>query len=103
MFNRDVTELYSIVNTGTTVVVTGGPYGPFGNGFRVIKPGDRGSDVYEIQRILKIKGYYNGTIDGIYGEKMKSYVIKFKKQHKLIINHNIDDQFYEALKIQLFE
>ncbi len=103
MFNKDAKELYSLVSYGTTVVITGGPYGPFGNNLRIIKPGYRGSDVYEIQRIMKEKGYYPGYVDGIYGEGMKSYVIKFRKDNNLSVSHNIDASFYKVLGIGLFE
>ena len=55
MRNRDVEELYSMVGHNTTVVIVNGLYGPFGQGFRVIKPGDRGSDVLGVQKRLKQK------------------------------------------------
>jgi hypothetical protein len=103
MFNKDVEDLYPLIEYGTTVIISGGPYGPFGNGFRLIKPGDRGSDVYEIQRIMKQKGYYPGYIDGIYGDGMKYYVVKFRKDNNITITHNIDSEFYKALGIELFE
>jgi len=103
MRNKDVEDLYTFIKIGTPVVIWGGPFGPFGNGFRVIKPGDTGSDVYEVQRIMKKKGYYPGYVDGIYGEGMKSGVIKFRKDFNLNITHDINWEFYKALGIELFE
>ncbi|TCO76510.1 L,D-transpeptidase family protein [Marinisporobacter balticus] len=103
MKNKDIEELYKIVKVGTPVIIWGGPYGAFGNGFRVIEPGLRGSDVYEVQRYMKKKGYYPGWVDGIYGEGMKIYVLKFRKDHNLKNTHNIDQEFYNALSIELFE
>lgn len=50
MRNSDVEEIYEQVHIGSTVIITNGLYGPFGYGFRMIKPGDRGSDVLEIQK-----------------------------------------------------
>lgn len=85
------------------MTIWGGIFGPFGNGFRILLPGDRGADVYEVQKRLKRYGYYNGHIDGIYGEGMKASVIQFRKDHNLSITHNIDHEFYKALGIQLFE
>jgi hypothetical protein len=103
MRNQDVEELYQFVKVGMPVVIWGGPFGPFGNGFRNIMPGDRGADVYELQRLMKKKGYYPGWIDGIYGEGMKAYVLKFRRDYQLRQTHNIDDEFYKALGIELFE
>ncbi len=103
MKNRDIEELYKIVKVGTPVTIWGGIFGPFGNGFRVLKPGDRGSDVYEVQKRMKIMGYYPLWIDGIYGEGMKKYVIKFRKDKNLQINHYINYEFYKALGIELME
>lgn len=103
MKNKDVEELYDYVKIGTPVVISGGVFGPFGNGFRVIRPGHTGSDVYEVQRIMKQKGYYPGYMDGIYGESMKAGVIKFRKDNNLTLTHDIDWEFYRAMEIQLFE
>jgi hypothetical protein len=103
MNNKDVEELYKFVKVGTPVTIQGGTFGPFGNGFRIIEPGFRGADVYEVQRYMKKRGYYPLWIDGIYGEGMKKYVIKFRKDHGLKLTHNVDIEFYKALDIQLFE
>lgn len=103
MKNKDIEELYKIVKIGTPVTISGGPFGPFGNGFRILKPGDRGSDVYEVQRRMKLQGYYPLWVDGIYGEGMKRYVIKFRKDNGLDLTHNIDYSFYKALGIKLIE
>ncbi len=103
MQNKDIEDLYNYVKVGTPVVISGGVFGPFGNGFRVIKPGYTGADVYEIQRIMKEKGYYPGYVDGIYGEGMKAGVIKFRKDNNLTLTHDIDWEFYRAMEIELFE
>ncbi len=103
MLNKDVEELYSKVGIGTTVVIYGGPYGLFTNEFRTLSPGDRGADVYEVQRRLNERGYYTGKLDGIYGEDMKKDVIKFRIDNKLNITHFIDKEFYNALGINPFE
>lgn len=103
MRNRDVEELYSMVWHNTTVVIVNGLYGPFGQGFRVIKPGDRGSDVLEVQKRLKQKGYYEGSLDGIYGEGMKSALIKFIKDNNLPLTDKISGEIYSKLDIILME
>ncbi|WP_053955736.1 L,D-transpeptidase family protein [Inediibacterium massiliense] len=103
MKNKDIEELYKLVKVGMPIAIRGGVFGPFGNGFRTLEPGARGSDVYEVQRYMKEKGYYPGWIDGIYGEGMKVYVIQFRKDHNLSLSHNVDVEFYKALGIELFE
>ncbi|WP_099716676.1 MULTISPECIES: L,D-transpeptidase family protein [unclassified Clostridium] len=103
MQNTDVEELYEYVRNGMIVAIYAGPYGPFEKGFVKLKPGDRGSDVLEVQRRMKDKGYYPGELDGIYGEGMKQYVMKFRKDNNLTINHNIDRDFYKKLGMILID
>ena len=43
--------------------------------------GSRGSEVRKIQQRLKDWGYYNGSVDGIYGIATRNAVIKFQKKH----------------------
>lgn len=103
MLNKDVEALYNIVPIGTLVVIYGGPYDLNINTFRLLIPGDRGADVFEVQRRLKNIDYYKGALDGIYGETMKKDVIKFRKDKNLPISHDIDSSFYHTLNIYPFE
>lgn len=41
--------------------------------------GSTGTEVRNIQSVLKRLGYYTGSVDGIYGSKTKSAVIKFQR------------------------
>lgn len=45
--------------------------------------GSSGSEVRQIQTRLKSWGYYNGSIDGIYGTKTRKAVIYFQKKNGL--------------------
>lgn len=45
--------------------------------------GSRGTEVRNIQQRLKDWGYYTGPVDGIYGTKTRSAVIKFQKKHNI--------------------
>ncbi|NLY43715.1 MAG: L,D-transpeptidase family protein [Clostridiaceae bacterium] len=103
MFNKDVKELWHIVPENTPVVITKGPYSPFGLNPRIILPGDRGSDVMHIQMILKKKGLYHGAIDGIYGDDMKSAIFEAQKQSNMEPHNEIDRQTLEALGVYMFE
>ncbi|HHY82377.1 MAG TPA: L,D-transpeptidase family protein [Clostridiales bacterium] len=103
MRNRDVEELYSIVPFKTRVIVYGGPYGNMGSTFDKLEPGDRKSQVAEVQKRLQKLGYYTGAIDGIYGEGMKAALLKFKKDNNLPLTHYVDWATYKALGIFPFE
>ena len=101
--NSHVQELYSYIPVGTVVIIEGGPYGPFGNTFRIIKPGDFGSDLYEVYRLMKIQGYFPGIIDGLYKQDMTPHILKFKEEHNLQMNSDIDYEFYKALGVEYIE
>lgn len=103
MFNKDIEELYGKVSYGMIVTIYAGPYGPFGKGLKTLKPGDRGADVLEIQRILNMKGYYFGKVDGVYGESMKKSIMEYRVDNNLSINHFIDKELYKSLGIKLIE
>ncbi len=103
MRNGDVAELYDMVRHGTVVEIYGGPFGPFGKGFRELRPGDTGADVMEVQRIMKLKGYYNGYLSGYYGVLMEKALNRFQKQNMLPISNVIDVETYDKLGIILEE
>lgn len=52
--------------------------------FALSKMGSRGSEVKEIQTRLKKWGYFNDTVDGIYGTKTKNAVIYFQRKNGLV-------------------
>lgn len=103
MRNKDVEELYSLVKHNTTVTLVNGDYGPFAHGFRTLMPGDRGADVQEVQKRLKQKGYYNGSIDGVYGDGTKWALIKFLKDNGMYVTDRISYDIYEKLGIILMD
>ncbi|HYE84305.1 MAG TPA: L,D-transpeptidase family protein [Clostridia bacterium] len=103
MRNKDAAELYKLVKKGTVVEIYGGPFGPFGKGFRVLHPGDAGADVLEVQKRLRIKGYYKGYLSGFYGIDMEKALNRFQKAKKLPISNVIDIKMYKKLGIILEE
>lgn len=103
MRNKDVEELYDIVKHNTPVSLVRGHFGPFGNGFRTLQPGARGSDVSEVQKRLKMRGYYYGGIDGIYGDGMKRALVKFLKDNNMPITDKIGYSIYKKLDIILMD
>lgn len=103
MRNSDIEQLYDLVKKGSSVVISNGIYGPFGNGFRTLRPGDRGADVLEVQKRLFIKDYYKGSLDGIYGENMKKSLISFLKDNKIQLTDRINEEIYNELDIYLMD
>ena len=50
------------------------------------KYGSRGNEVKQIQEKLKRWGYYNGSVDGIYGSKTLAAVKSFQKKNGLTVD-----------------
>lgn len=103
MYTRDVIELYDIVPHGTPVVIVNGSFGPFGQGFADINPGDRGSDVKAIQIRLKELGYFKGWVSGIYEDDLKYALHKFQKDSGLEMKNTITRVDWLAMGFKEFE
>lgn len=103
MFNDDVAELYSLVHVGTEVVIVNGQFGPFGRHFNEINPGDRGADVFTVQRRLKQLGYYDGPLDGIYEDGLKKAVHQFQRASGLNAHNTIDMETWLKMGFREFE
>lgn len=92
MKNEDVRELYKMVPHGTPVTIVY-PSIPF----RQIKNGDIGSDVYNIQKKLKEKGYYKGYVSGKYTLETQQAVAKYQKEKKLYGNGIVNKKTYDSI------
>ncbi len=103
MWNKDVKALYKIVPIGTPVLIINGPYGPFGQGLRILRPGHVGWDVKEVQRRLKELGYYKYNADSRFGPAMLGAVHKLQKDNNLPKRNLIWKPEYEAMGIFEFE
>jgi len=103
MKNNEVRELYNIVPHGTKVVISGGPFGPFNNGFRVLKPGNTGSDVFEVQKRLKDLGYFAGYINGTFDKITENAIYKIQQANGLPKRNIIGWSEYNAMNIYLIE
>lgn len=103
MRNPDIEDLYDKVKLDTRVIIRNGDYGIFGNGFRILKPGDRGSDVLEVQKRLNQAGFYLSEFDGIYGEEMKKSLIDFLNHKNIPLTDKIGEEIYKELNIILME
>ena len=103
MRNSDIEDLYDKVSVNTQVIILNGEFGPFGQGFRTLKPGDRGSDVLEIQKRMLREGFYNASLDGIYGEVMKKALFEFLESQNIPLTDKITESIYEELGIILMD
>lgn len=103
MLNYQAKELYNIVSIGTPVIVSKGPYGAIGKTNRVIIPGDRGSDVLTVQRVLKKFGFYKESLDGYYSEDMKKSVFAFQKSKGIKPHNEITETDLDLMGIFPFE
>lgn len=63
----------------------------------VLKNGSRGSEVKEVQRKLKQWGYYNGSVDGVFGKGTRDAVVAFQKKNGLKADGIVGKATYKAL------
>lgn len=68
---------------------------------RVLRLGSQGTDVMEIQSLLKKIGYNPGPIDGYYGTRTKDAVIAFQRDNNLTADGIIGPQTYKIIDILL--
>lgn len=69
------------------------------NAATVYKNGSQGEVVKQIQQKLKNWGYYDGNVDGIYGEKTTAAVRQFQSKNKLTADGVVGQQTLNALGI----
>ena len=63
----------------------------------VLRKGSKGDEVKGVQTRLKRWGYYNGSVDGIFGESTKKAVIAFQKKNGLTADGVVGKSTYKAL------
>ena len=63
----------------------------------VLRQGAMGGEVTEVQRRLKLWGYYNGSVDGVFGAGTKKAVIAFQKKNGLTADGVVGKATYKAL------
>lgn len=67
----------------------------------LVKYGSRGEDVRTVQTKLKQWGYYNGSVDGIYGYKTSEAVKFFQRKNGLKVDGIVGDETAKALGINV--
>ncbi len=63
----------------------------------VLRQGAKGDEVKEMQRRLKNWGYYNGSVDGVFGKGTREAVIAFQKKNGLTADGVVGKATFKAL------
>lgn len=63
----------------------------------LLKNGDKGAAVKELQKLLKNKGFYTGSIDGDFGPKTEAAVKKFQQSKGLTVDGVVGKRTYRHL------
>ena len=66
-----------------------------------LRQGSQGEQVKEVQRRLKQWGYYNGSVDGVFGVATRAAVIAFQKKNGLTADGIVGKATFEALGINV--
>ena len=103
MKNNEVAELYKMISYGTEVTIVDGVYGAFGKGFRYLKSGMYGADVYEIQKRLKKLGFFYSEPNGIFGSETENAVKKYCSANNLYIRKTIDIELQKHMGFELID
>ena len=75
-------------------------YGVYVNA-AVVKTGSRGQIVKTIQTKLKRWGYYNGSVDGIFGMQTKNAVMYFQRKNGLTVDGIVGSATAKAMGVSL--
>ena len=99
MFNRDVETLYRWIKVGTPVYLFGDPF----MGRRRLLRGERGSDVFFLQKRLRQLGYYSYRPDGVFGYGTEKAVKDFQKKNQMKVTGQIGWSEYNRLRLFITE
>ncbi|HOB12046.1 MAG TPA: peptidoglycan-binding protein [Syntrophomonadaceae bacterium] len=93
LYNEDVIEIYDQTPIGTLVTIMGRAYSG-----RILRRGDRGSDVRFVQSILKELGYYRYKLDSYFGQKTEEAVIAFQTAEGILADGIVGPETLNALQ-----
>jgi len=103
MDNQEVAELYQILPYGTEITIVDGVYGAFGKGFRYLKSGMYGSDVYVIQKRLKELGFLCVEPNGKFGSETENAVKRYCSANNLYVRKTIDIELQKHMGFKLID
>ena len=93
---RFVALVLAVLTLATLLVA----YGVYANA-AVVKTGSRGQIVKTIQTKLKRWGYYNGSVDGIFGTQTKNAVMYFQRKNGLTVDGIVGSATAKAMGVSL--
>ncbi len=73
---------------------TGGSYPSYGE---VLRLGDRGQGVTDLQNRLRSLGYFYGNVDGVFGSETQSAVTQFQRDRGITADGIVGAEVYAAL------
>lgn len=94
MYNEEVIEVYDLTPIGTPVTIVGKAWAN-----RNMKKGDSGSDVAEVQKMLKKLRYYRFKVDGNFGTRTEQAVIRFQTDKGLQVDGIVGPQTIYELQM----
>ena len=95
MYNRDVEQVYQWVRQGTRVYVTGDPF----RSRRRLLMGEKGADVFFLQKRLRQLGFYRHRPDGIFGYGTEQALKKFQEEEGLPVTGQVGWAEYKRLRL----
>lgn len=99
MHNKHVEQLYPWVSAGTPVIIVGNPFLYMDAPYKILRRGDKGSAVMEVQGALKRLGY-DLIVDGIFGYGMEKAIIQYRKDAGLPNDNSANEQVYKSLGLK---
>jgi len=95
MYNRDVEQIYRWVKYDTRVHIIGDPF----RSRRRLLRGEKGSDVFYLQKRLRQLGLYKHNPDGIFGYATEQALKEFQQQAGLPVTGQVGWREYNALRL----
>lgn len=96
MHNSHVEQLYQWVTVGTPVIIVGDPFRYMDPPHKILRQGDTGAAVMEVQAALKRLGY-DIEVDGIWGPGMEKVIIQYRKDVGLPFDNSVNKAVYKSL------
>ncbi|KJS18534.1 MAG: ErfK/YbiS/YcfS/YnhG family protein [Peptococcaceae bacterium BRH_c4b] len=99
MFNSHVEEMFPWIPAGAPIIIVGNPFNYMEPTYKILRKGDRGAAVMEVQSALQRLGY-KITVDGIWGQQMEEVVIKYRKEAHLPFDNSVNAKVYQSLGLK---
>ncbi len=99
MFNRHVDEMYPWIPAGAPVIIVGNSFTYMDPPYKILRRGDRGAAVMEVQKALDRLGYNMG-VDGIWGGEMEQVIYQYRKDVGLPRDNSVNEKVYQSLGLK---